>query len=87
LGGDYSVHQQAWPTWDETLVAEGTVTLVVQVDGRVRDRLIVSATTTEAEARALALNCDGVCRSLGDRRVARVVYMPGRLINIVMERG
>jgi leucyl-tRNA synthetase len=87
LGGPYSVHQQAWPTWDEALTAEEMVTLVVQVDGRVRDRLTVPARVTETEARALALNCDGVHRRLDGRRVARVVYVPGRLINVVTESG
>jgi len=83
LGGPYSVHQQAWPTWDEALIARETLTLVVQVDGRVRDRLTVSAGVGEAEARELALNCEGVRRHLIHRRVARVVYVPGRLVNVV----
>lgn len=85
LGGPYSVHQQAWPTWEEALVAEETVTLAVQVNGRLRDKLIVPAGITEAEARELALNCDGVRRHLDGRRVARVIYVPGRLVNVVTE--
>jgi len=83
LGGSYSVHQQAWPAWDESLAAEETITLVVQVDGRVRDKLTVSAGIGEAEARELALDCEGVRRHLGGRRVARVIYVPGRLVNVV----
>jgi len=85
LGGPYSVHQQAWPAWDEALAAEEAITLVVQVDGRVRDKLTVPASIGEAEARALALDCDGVRRHLDGRRVARVVYVPGRLVNVVTE--
>jgi len=85
LGGPYSVHQQAWPAWDEALAAEETITLVVQVDGRVRDRLTVPAGITEAEARELALDCDGVRRQLDGRRVARVIYVPGRLVNVVTD--
>jgi len=85
LGGPYSVHQQAWPTWEEALVAEETVTLAVQVNGRLRDKLIVPAGITEAGARELALNCDGVRRHLDGRRVARVIYVPGRLVNVVTE--
>ncbi len=57
----------------------------MQVDGRVRDRLTVPAEVTESEARALALNCDGVRRHLAGRRVARVIYVPRRLVNVVME--
>jgi len=87
LGGPYSVHQQAWPVWDEALAAEETITLVVQVDGRVRDRLAVPADISEVEARDLALDCDGVRRQLDGRRVARVIYVPGRLVNVVTDVG
>jgi leucyl-tRNA synthetase len=83
MGGAYSVHQQTWPAWDEELAAEETVTLVVQVDGRVRDKLTVPASIEETEARELALNCDGAGRHLNGRQVARVIYVPGRLVNIV----
>ncbi len=87
LDGPYSVHQQVWPVWDEALAAEETITLVVQVDGRVRDKLTVPADIGEAEARDLALDCDGVRRHLDDRRVARVIYVPGRLVNVVTDVG
>jgi leucyl-tRNA synthetase len=83
MGGAYSVHQQAWPTWEEALVAEETITLVVQVDGKVRERLIVPAEITEAQATERAMGHEGVRRHLDGRRVARVVYVPGRLVNIV----
>jgi leucyl-tRNA synthetase len=83
LGGRYSIHQQPWPTWDEAMTVEETVTLVVQVDGRVRDRLTVPTTMTETEVQALAMQTDGVQRSLNGRSVARVIYVPGRLVNIV----
>jgi leucyl-tRNA synthetase len=82
-GGAYSVHQQAWPAWDEALTVEETITLVVQVDGKVRDRLAVPAEIAADEARERALNCEGVRRHLGDRSIARVVYVPGRLVNVV----
>ncbi len=85
LGGPYSVHRQAWPEWDEALATEEIITMVVQVDGRVRDRLEVPAGTGEAEAQELALACDGVRRQLDGRRVARVIHVPGRLVNIVTE--
>jgi len=85
LDGPYSVHQQVWPVWDEALAAEETITLIVQVDGRVRDKLTVPADIGEAEARDLALNCDGVRRQLDGRRVARVIYVPGRLVNVVLQ--
>jgi leucyl-tRNA synthetase len=86
MGGPYSIHQQAWPAWDETLLVIESITLVVQVDGRVRDRLTVPAEITEAEAREQALRCERVRHHVDGRHIERVVYVPGRLVNIVTRR-
>jgi leucyl-tRNA synthetase len=83
MGGTYSVHQQAWPAWDEAQIAEETVTLVVQVDGRVRDRIAVPVDITESDARERALRSEGVRRHVDGHDVERVIYVPGRLINVV----
>jgi len=83
MGEPYSVHQQGWPEWEEALAAEETITLVVQVDGKLRDKLTVPADIGEDEARKLALECDGVRRHLDGRRAARTIYVPGRLVNVV----
>jgi leucyl-tRNA synthetase len=85
LGEPYSVHQQTWPTWDEALAVEEAFTLVVQVDGKLRERLTVPVDVDEAKARELALNCDAVRRQLDGRRVVCAVYVPGRLVNVVTE--
>jgi leucyl-tRNA synthetase len=85
LGGPYSVHRQPWPTWDETQSAEEAITLVVQIDGKLRERLTVPSTIGEVEARQLALASEGVRPYLEGRRVVRAVFVPGRLINIVTE--
>jgi leucyl-tRNA synthetase len=52
LGGEYSIHNQAWPQWDESRVARDEFTLVVQVNGKVRDKLTAPVTVTEDEAGA-----------------------------------
>jgi leucyl-tRNA synthetase len=83
LGEPYSVHMQPWPAWDRTQVHAETITLIVQVDGRVRDRLSVPADIDEQTARQQALDSPGVRRSLNGRAVARVVYVPGKLVNVV----
>ena len=83
LGRPYSIHSQAWPRWDPQLAAEEMITLVVQVDGRVRERLSVPASISEEEARSQALASPQVRRFLDGRTVANVVYVPGRLVNIV----
>ena len=83
LGQAYSVHQQSFPEWDDDLAAEETVTLVVQVDGRVRDRLSVAPNLGEDEAKELAFAQANVQRHLEGKEVTKTVYVPGRLLNLV----
>ena len=82
-GEGYSVHQQRFPTWDDALAAEEVVTLVVQVNGKVRERVEVPAGIAEDEAKEQALRQPNVQRHLEGRTVSNVFYVPGRLVNIV----
>ena len=82
-GGAYSVHSQRWPEWDPELAADEVITLVVQVNGRVRDKIQAPADITEDAARELALASERVAAHTEGRNVARVVYVPGRLVNVV----
>jgi leucyl-tRNA synthetase len=83
-GHPFSVHSRSFPTWDEALAAPETVTLVVQVDGKVRDRIPVPADLSEEEAKRLALESPQARRHLNGRTVQRVIFVPGRmLVNIV----
>ncbi|MDQ7843292.1 MAG: leucine--tRNA ligase [Armatimonadota bacterium] len=83
LGESYSVHQQRWPAFDAALARAETVTLVLQVNGRVRDRVRVPADLNEAEARELALRNERVRKFLDGKEAAAVVVVPGRLVNVV----
>jgi len=81
-GRPYSVHTQSWPQWDAEMAREEEVTLVVQVNGKVRDRILVPAGIDEEHAKQLALASVQVQKHL-DGKVQRVIYVPGRLVNIV----
>jgi leucyl-tRNA synthetase len=83
LGHEPSLFDQRWPTADPTALAKDEVTLVVQVDGKVRGRLVVEVGTTQERVERLALADDRVQPWIASRRVARVVVVPGRLVNIV----
>jgi leucyl-tRNA synthetase len=83
LDAEGSVHRSAWPAFDPDLARLETVTLVVQVDGRVRDRLEVSPDLSEEEAERLARESEGARRVIGDREVARVIVRPPKLVNLV----
>ncbi len=84
-GHRYSIHQQRFPSWDEDLAAEEMMTLVVQVNGKVRDKLEVPAGIEEAEAQELALTSPRVMSFTQGKSVNKTVYVPGRLINMVVQ--
>jgi leucyl-tRNA synthetase len=86
LGGSSSVHQQRWPTFDADLVRRERVTCVIQVDGKVRDRVEVAPDAPEDELRKLAMASERVRAALADRQVARVVVVPPKLVNLVTGR-
>jgi leucyl-tRNA synthetase len=85
LSNPESVHVQAWPGFDPELAREETVTLVVQVDGKVRDRIEVAADADEDASRELALSSPNVRRALEGRRQTRVVVRAPKLVNVVSE--
>ncbi len=83
LGEEGSVHAHAWPTFQESLAAEETVTLVVQVNGKVRDTLEVDRDISEVDAIAAARASDKVQRALNGAEPARVIARPPKLVNLV----
>ncbi len=82
-GGEGLVVFQPWPEADPAWLRRPQVTIVVQVDGRLRDRIAMPAGIDEAAAQERALRSENVQRVVGDRRVQRAVYVPDRLINLV----
>jgi leucyl-tRNA synthetase len=83
LGGEGLVVFQPWPQADPAILRRAQVTVVVQVDGKVRDRIEMPAGIDEAAAQQRALTGANVRRAIGDRAVRRAVYVPDRLINLV----
>ena len=83
LGQDGNIIGAGWPEWEQELAREETVVLVVQVDGKVRDRITVSPEASENECRDLALASERVKQHLDGRSIGRVVVRPPRLVNIV----
>src|SRR5215469_9360309 len=83
LGHPPSVARAGWPEADPALLVQEVVTCVVQVDGKVRDRLEVPAGIAEDELRELALAASGAERALAGRTVRTVIVRPPRLVNIV----
>ncbi len=86
-GHNGSIHLTDWPGYDEALTHDETFTLVVQVDGKVRERIEVPTDISEVEVRKLALYNPRVASFIGDATVRNVIYVPGRLVNIVVRNA
>jgi leucyl-tRNA synthetase len=83
MGHTASVHLESWPKFSEELARDETVTVVVQVNGKVRDRLQVPAGATEESNTRIALASELVQRHLGGKQPRKVIYVPDKLLNIV----
>ncbi|CAN5818645.1 leucine--tRNA ligase [soil metagenome] len=75
---------ESWPEWDPALVEHETVTMVVQVNGKVRDRFEVAASVTAAEAEAMALASERICSWVGEGEISRVIVRTPHLVNVVV---
>lgn len=83
-GHEYSIHNQSWPQWDEELARDEEITLVVQVNGKLRDRITVPASITEAEARQIALERERVKAYLEGKEIVKTICVPGGPVNFVV---
>ena len=84
LGRPYSIHTRPWPQVDEQAVIEDQVTLVIQVNGKVRDRIQAPADIQDNDAKALALASDAVQKLLDGKPPKKIILVPGKLVNIVV---
>ena len=84
MGKPYSVHTQPWPEVDEEAAKDEEVVLVVQVNGKLRDRIIVAPGISDEAARGKALASESVQLILEGREPRKVIIVPGKLVNIVV---
>jgi leucyl-tRNA synthetase len=84
MGQPYSVHTQPWPQVDEAAAAEQEITLIVQVNGKLRDRITVPASIDDETAKAVALASPAVQKMLEGKSPRQIILVPKRLVNIVL---
>ena len=84
LGNKNSIFKQPWPKYDPKLVKKETFELVIQINGKVRSKVEAPSDISRGEAEKLALSDDGVKKWLGDKKPKVVIFVKGRLINIVI---
>jgi leucyl-tRNA synthetase len=85
LGHRESIATAEWPEHDEALCVDDTVELPVQVNGKVRGRVVLAKEATEEDARAAALADRGVQASLEGKQVVKMIYVAGRVLNLVVK--
>jgi leucyl-tRNA synthetase len=86
-GHSGTIHRSMWPTYDEAMTHDETFTLVVQVNGKVRERIEVPTDITEAQVRQAALENPRVASLIGESMVHKIIYVPGKLVNIVVQNA
>jgi leucyl-tRNA synthetase len=84
IGGEFSVHQQPWPEYDAELARAERITMVVQVNGKVRERIEVGSDISREEMEEVALDSDRIRKLLEGKDVTKVIVVPGKLVNIVI---
>jgi leucyl-tRNA synthetase len=83
LGNKKSVHLESWPQFDPELIKEETITLIIQINGKVRDRMEAEAGLSRERAEKLALGRKKIKDRLKNRKVKDVIFVPDKIVNIV----
>ena len=86
IGGKQRLSEAPWPSFDATVAAEEEITIVVQVNGKVRSRIQVAASESDETIKGLALNDQKIRQFVGDRQVIKEIYVPKKLVNIVVKQ-
>ena len=84
LGHPDSIFNQKWPTYDEKLIAADEVELVIQINGKVRDKIMVALTISQPAAEDLATKSEKIKNYLAGKEIKKIIFVPGRLINFVI---
>ena len=79
-----SIHNQSWPKYNPKLTKEDRITLIIQINGKVRDKIEVEADIAEEKARGLAICRQKIKNWIEDKEIKKVIFVPGKLINIVI---
>ena len=85
LGGEGSIHEEKWCEWDENLAKASKITLVVQINGKVKDKIEADEGLNNDELQALALSSDRVKELTAGKEIVKVIVVPKKLVNIVVK--
>ena len=84
-GNDFSIHQQSLPQYDDALIIKDTLTIVLQVNGKVRDTLNISSPLNEDKVKDLALRSENVKKHIENKQILKSIYVKNKLLNLVVK--
>ena len=85
IGGRGSIHETQWPQYDEKLAKTADITLVVQVNGKVKDKIEVDAESSKEDLEKHALASEKIKQFTAGKEIVKIIVVPGRLVNIVVK--
>jgi leucyl-tRNA synthetase len=85
LGGEGSIHDQSWCKWDENLAKSSSITMVIQINGKVKDKIEVDAEISKEEMEKQAQNSDKIKELTAGKTIIKTIVVPGKLVNIVVK--
>ena len=83
IGHEKTIHVDQWPQWDDAYLVQNTMTIIVQVNGKVRAKLTVPADETEESIKQQAVTHENVVKFTAGNEPKKVIYVAGRLVSIV----
>ncbi len=84
IGSKKSISLEEWPSYDKTLISEETINLIVQINGKVRDKIKVASGISEEQAKEKAFELEKIKQWLSNKEIKKVIFVPNKLINIVI---
>jgi leucyl-tRNA synthetase len=85
LGHTESISKKTWPAFDPEVAKEEGMVIVIQINGKLRSQLTVSLKTSEEEIKTLAQNDERTKQWLKGKKIVKIIYVPGKLINMVVK--
>ena len=85
LGHNNTITYESWPTYDVDKTKEEEYELVVQVNGKLRGKIVTDINTSEEDMKSLALNLENVKKYICDKEIVKVIVIPKKLVNIVVK--
>ncbi len=79
-----NIHLESWPKYNSKFIVEKQFELIIQINGKIRDKISAEMGITQKEAENLALNQEKIKNAVADRKIRKIIFVPNKLINIVI---